>query len=263
MPEFLTLDDIDVRGKRVLLRADLNVPVKDGVVSDATRIERLAPTVEALLAKGAAVVMMSHFGRPKGRDPKLSLRPVLTPLRRALGGRTIAFAEDCIGPAAESVVGGLRPGEVALLENLRFHPGEEQNEPAFARALAALGEVYVDDAFSAAHRAHASIAALAHGAAALCWRELEIGIPISAVTSRAASSVRASRAAARRSRASARSAAGRVAQLPSSNARLAERTARSTSTPTADGTAPTTSSVAGLTMVITSGDAEPTSRPPA
>ena len=161
MPEFLTLDDIDVRGKRVLLRADLNVPVKDGVVSDATRIERLAPTVEALLAKGAAVVVMSHFGRPKGRDPKLSLRPVLTPLRRALGGRTIAFAEDCIGPAAESVVGGLRPGEVALLENLRFHPGEEQNEPAFARALAALGEVYVDDAFSAAHRAHASIAALA------------------------------------------------------------------------------------------------------
>ena len=161
MPEFLTLDDIDVRGKRVLLRADLNVPVKDGVVSDATRIERLAPTVEALLAKGAAVVVMSHFVRPKGRDPKLSLRPVLTPLRRALGGRTIAFAEDCIGPAAESVVGGLRPGEVALLENLRFHPGEEQNEPAFARALAALGEVYVDDAFSAAHRAHASIAALA------------------------------------------------------------------------------------------------------
>jgi len=159
---FLTLDDIELRGKRVLLRADLNVPVKDGVVTDATRIERLAPTIEKLIAKGAAVVVMSHFGRPKGApDPKLSLRPVLAPLRRALGGREIAFAEDCIGEKAERVVGALRPGQVALLENLRFHPGEEANSLAFARALAALGEVYVDDAFSAAHRAHASIAALA------------------------------------------------------------------------------------------------------
>jgi phosphoglycerate kinase len=161
MPEFQTLDDVDVRGKRVLVRADLNVPVKDGVVSDATRIERLAPTITALIDKGAAVVVMSHFGRPKGPDPKLSLRPVLEPLRRALGGRQIAFAEDCIGDKAERVVGALRPGQVALLENLRFHPGEEQNSPDFARQLAALGEVYVDDAFSAAHRAHASIAALA------------------------------------------------------------------------------------------------------
>ena len=162
MPKpFLTLDDIDVRGKRVLVRADLNVPVKDGKVTDATRIERLAPTIEALLAKGAAVVVMSHFGRPKGPDPKLSLRPVLAPLSRALGGRDIAFAEDCVGPAAERVVKALQPGQVGLLENLRFHPGEEENSPDFARALAALGEVYVDDAFSAAHRAHASIAAIA------------------------------------------------------------------------------------------------------
>jgi phosphoglycerate kinase len=163
MPNFLTLDDIDVRGKRLLLRADLNVPVKDGRVTDATRIERLAPTIEALLGKGAAVVVISHFGRPKGRpDPALSLRPLIAPLRQALGGREVVFAADCIGEPAKQVVAALRPGQVALLENLRFHPGEEANSPDFARALAELGEVYVDDAFSAAHRAHASIAALAH-----------------------------------------------------------------------------------------------------
>ena len=162
MPDFLTLDDIDVRGKRVLLRADLNVPVRDGVVTDATRIERLAPTIETLIGKGAAVVVMSHFGRPDGKpDTKFSLRPVLAPLRRALGGREVGFAEDCVGEKAERAVGALRPGQVVLLENLRFHSGEEANSPDFARALAALGEVYIDDAFSAAHRAHASIAALA------------------------------------------------------------------------------------------------------
>ena len=174
MPRFLTLDDIDVRGKRVLLRADLNVPVKDGKVTDATRIERLAPTIEALLGNGAAVVVMSHFGRPKGRpDPELSLRPVIAPLRRALGGRGIAFAEDCIGEPARRVVAALEPGAVALLENLRFHPGEEANSPDFAKALAELGEVYVDDAFSAAHRAHASIAALAHLLPAAAGRLME------------------------------------------------------------------------------------------
>jgi phosphoglycerate kinase len=163
VPKFLTLDDIDVCGKRVLLRADLNVPVKDGRVTDATRIERLAPTIEALLGKGAAVVVMSHFGRPKGRpDPALSLRPLVATLRQALGGREVGFATDCIGEPAKQVVAALMPGQVALLENLRFHPGEEANSADFARALAELGEVYVDDAFSAAHRAHASIAALAH-----------------------------------------------------------------------------------------------------
>jgi phosphoglycerate kinase len=163
MPKYRTLDDIDVRGKRVLLRADLNVPVKDGRVTDATRIERLAPTIEALLGKGAAVVVMSHFGRPKGKpDPALSLRRLVAPLSAAIGGRPVAFAEDCIGEEAKRVIAGLRPGEVALLENLRFHKGEEENSPEFARALAELGDVYVDDAFSAAHRAHASIEALAH-----------------------------------------------------------------------------------------------------
>ena len=174
MPNFLTIDDIDVRGKRVLLRADLNVPVKDGRVSDATRIERLAPTIEALIGKGAAIVVMSHFGRPNGKpDPSLSLRPIIPALQQALGGREIAFAEDCIGEAARRVVAGLRPGQVALLENLRFHPGEEANSPDFARALAELGEVYVDDAFSAAHRAHASIAALAQLLPAAAGRQME------------------------------------------------------------------------------------------
>jgi phosphoglycerate kinase len=163
MARFRILDDLDVRNRTVLLRADLNVPVKDGVVTDATRIERLAPTIATLIARSAKVVLMSHFGRPQGRpDPEFSLRPLVAPLQRAIGGPSVAFATDCIGEEAKRVVAALRPGEVALLENLRFHKGEEANSPEFARALAELGEVYVDDAFSAAHRAHASIAALAH-----------------------------------------------------------------------------------------------------
>ena len=178
MAKFQTLDDIDVRGKRVLLRADLNVPVKDGVVTDATRIERLAPTIETLIEKGAKVVLMSHFGRPDGRpNPAFSLRLLVGSLSKAIGGREVAFASDCIGNEAKRVVAALRPGQVALLENLRFHRGEEENSPDFARALAELGDVYVDDAFSAAHRAHASIAALAHllPAAAGKLMEAELG----------------------------------------------------------------------------------------
>jgi phosphoglycerate kinase len=162
MPRFHTIDDLDVADKRVLLRADLNVPVKDGKVTDATRIERLAPTIEALAARGAKTVVMSHFGRPKGVDPSQSLRALAEPLSRAIGGRTVHFASDCVGPEAKQVVDTLKPGEVALLENLRFHPEEEKNDVGFAKQLAELGDVYVDDAFSAAHRAHASIAALAH-----------------------------------------------------------------------------------------------------
>jgi phosphoglycerate kinase len=162
MPKFRTLDDIDVRGKRVLLRADLNVPMKNGIVTDMTRIERLAPTIEALIGKGAKVIVMSHFGRPEGkRNAAFSLRPLVAPLGRAIGGRDVVFAEDCIGEEAKRVVSALKPGQVALLENLRFHKEEEANSPDFARALAELGDVYVDDAFSAAHRAHASIDALA------------------------------------------------------------------------------------------------------
>jgi phosphoglycerate kinase len=122
MPRFRTLDDLEVAGKRVLVRADLNVPVKDGQVIDATRIDRLAPTIEALVGKGAKVVVLSHFGRPKGPDPSQSLRPLVEPLSRAIGGRAVHFAPDCIGPEAERVVNALKPGEVALLENLRFHP---------------------------------------------------------------------------------------------------------------------------------------------
>jgi len=161
MGKFRTLDDIDVRGKRVLLRADLNVPVKDGLVTDATRIERLAPTIKALIDRGAKVIVMSHFGRPKsGPDPALSLRALIAPLEKVIG-RKVAFASDCIGDEAKRVVVALEPGQAALLENLRFHKGEEANSPDFARALAELGDIYVDDAFSAAHRAHASIDALA------------------------------------------------------------------------------------------------------
>src|SRR5256886_621601 len=162
MARFRTLDDLDVDNKTVLLRADLNVPVRDGVVTDSTRIERLAPTIEALIARGAKVVVMSHFGRPNdGPDPALSLRPLVAPLEKAIGGREVAFATDCVGREAKRMVAALRPGQVALLENLRFHKGEEANSPDFARTLAELGDVYVDDAFSAAHRAHASIEALA------------------------------------------------------------------------------------------------------
>ena len=163
MPKFKTIDGIDVAGKRVLLRADLNVPMKDGKVQDATRIERLAPTIDELAGKGARVVVLSHFGRPKGKpDPKESLKPLVPALQQALGSRTVKFAGDCVGPEAENAVAALRNGEVLLLENTRFHKGEEDNDPAFAKALATLGDLYVNDAFSAAHRAHASTEGVAH-----------------------------------------------------------------------------------------------------
>jgi phosphoglycerate kinase len=173
MPRFRTLDDLDVAGKRVLVRADLNVPVRDGKVTDATRIERLAPTIAAIIERGGKPVVMSHFGRPKGPDPSQSLRPLVEPLSRAAGGRPVRFAPDCVGPEAERVVAALQPGEIALLENLRFHPGEEKNDLDFARRLAALGELYIDDAFSAAHRAHASIEALAHLLPAAAGRNMQ------------------------------------------------------------------------------------------
>ncbi len=169
-----TLDDLEVAGKRVLVRADLNVPMRAGVVSDATRIQRLAPTLIERADRGAAVVVMSHFGRPTGRrDETMSLRPLTKSLGAVLGGRPIVFADDCIGPAAESVTSALEPGQIALLENLRFHPGEEANDPDFARALAALGDIYVNDAFSAAHRAHASTEAIARLLPAVAGRLMQ------------------------------------------------------------------------------------------
>jgi phosphoglycerate kinase len=152
----------DVKGKRVLVRADLNVPVKDGLVTDATRLERLLPGLQDLSARGARVVVISHFGRPKdGPDPGLSLAPVAKELGRLLG-KPVRFVAECIGPGAESAVAALAPGEIAVLENLRFHKGEERNDPEFAGKLARCGDIYVNDAFSAAHRAHASTEGLAH-----------------------------------------------------------------------------------------------------
>ena len=162
MTEFKTIDDLDVAGRRVLVRVDLNVPIKDGKVVDGTRIVRLTPTLDELARRGARVVLLSHFGRPNGKVAKdLSLRPVVAPLADALK-RPVAFAEDCVGPAAERAVAALGNGDIVLLENLRFHPEEEANDPAFAKRLAALGDVYVNDAFSCAHRAHASTEAIAH-----------------------------------------------------------------------------------------------------
>lgn len=153
---FRTLDDLTVKGQRVLVRADLNVPVADGKVTDATRIARQAPTIRDLAAAGARVVVLSHFDRPKGKVvPSMSLRVLVEPLSKAVG-RPVAFADDCIGPKAQAAVAALKDGEVLLLENTRFHKGEEDNDPAMAQELAALGDIYVNDAFSAAHRAHAS-----------------------------------------------------------------------------------------------------------
>ena len=159
---FRTLDDLDVKGKRVLVRADLNVPVKDGVVTDATRIARQAPTIKELADKGARVIVLSHFDRPKGKVvPSMSLKVLVQPLSDAVG-RKVAFADDCIGPKAEAAVAALKDGDVLLLENTRFHKGEEDNDAGMAKELAALGDIFVNDAFSAAHRAHASTEGVAH-----------------------------------------------------------------------------------------------------
>jgi phosphoglycerate kinase len=173
-----TLDDLDVARRTVLVRLDLNVPMQDGEVTDATRIERSVPTVKELLANGAKVVILAHFGRPKGkREAAMSLKPLCGPLGDALGAQ-VAFAEDCIGEPARRAVAALRPGQVLLLENLRFHAAEEANEPAFARQLAGLGDAYVNDAFGTAHRAHASTVGIAEilpaYAGLLMEREIEM-----------------------------------------------------------------------------------------
>ncbi len=174
---FKTLDGVDVQGKRVLLRADLNVPVRDGKIGDLTRIERLSPTIRELAEAGARVIVVSHFDRPGGqRVETMSLRPISAALRDVLG-LDVFFADDCLGPVAEDAVARLEPGQVLVLENTRFHAGEEENDPEMARRLASLADIYVNDAFSAAHRAHASTEGVARHlpshAGRLMQRELE------------------------------------------------------------------------------------------
>jgi phosphoglycerate kinase len=159
---FRTLDNVEVKGKRVIVREDFNVPLQEGVVSDDTRLAVAVPTIEKLRAGGAKVILISHFDRPKGkRVDSMSLKPVVAPLAKLIGA-PVAFADDCIGETAAKAVAAMGDGDVLLLENLRFHAGEEANDAGFAKALAANGDLYVDDAFSAAHRAHASTEALAH-----------------------------------------------------------------------------------------------------
>jgi len=158
---FRKLDQADLCGKRVLLRVDLNVPMEGGKVGDLTRIERVVPTIREVADHGGKAILLSHLGRPKGRDPKLSPRPVAAAVAQVIG-RPVAFAEDCIGNEAAAAVAAMRPGDILCLENTRFHPGEEKNDPSFVAALAALGDIWVNDAFSAAHRAHASTEGLGH-----------------------------------------------------------------------------------------------------
>ncbi|WP_276198995.1 phosphoglycerate kinase [Chelatococcus sp. XZ-Ab1] len=170
---FRTLDEAQVKGRRVLLRVDLNVPMENGRVSDATRIERVVPTIREIADNGGRVVLLAHFGRPKGKpEPKDSLRPVAAAVAEHIG-RRVAFAEDCIGEAATEAVDALKDGDIVLLENTRFHAGEEQNDTDFVKALAANGDLYVNDAFSAAHRAHASTEGLAHVLPAYAGRTMQ------------------------------------------------------------------------------------------
>ncbi len=172
MTAFRTLDQVDVRSKRVLLRVDLNVPMENGKVSDLTRIERVAPTVAEIADKGGKVILLSHFGRPKARDPKESLKPVADVLATVLK-RPVGFADDCIGPAAEAAVTAMKTGDIVCLENTRFHKGEEKNDIAFVADLAKLGDIWVSDAFSVAHRAHASTEGLGHKLPAYAGRAMQ------------------------------------------------------------------------------------------
>ncbi len=173
MAAFRTIDQLEAKGKRVLVRADLNVPMKGSAVSDTARIDQAATTIRDLAAKGARVVVLSHFGRPDGkRVEAMSLKPILGTLSKAVG-KPVAFANDCIGPDAEAAVAALKDGDVVLLENTRFHAEEEKNDPRFVAALAKLGDAYVNDAFSAAHRAHATTEGLAHRLPAFAGRGMQ------------------------------------------------------------------------------------------
>ena len=173
MNAFRTLDSADLKGKRVLVRVDLNVPMENGKVSDATRIDRVLPTIVEIADKGGKVILLAHFGRPKGGpDEANSLRPVAAAVAEHLG-RPVAFASDCVGEVAAKAIAGMKDGDVLLLENTRFHKGEEKNDPAFAAELAKLGDIYVNDAFSAAHRAHASTEGVAHLLPAYAGRAMQ------------------------------------------------------------------------------------------
>jgi phosphoglycerate kinase len=169
---FRTLDEVDVKGKRVLVRVDLNVPVENGRVSDTTRIERVAPTISEIADKGGKVILLSHFGRPKGRDAAQSLKPVAPAIASVLK-RPVAFAEDCVGDRAAAAVEAMKPGDILCLENTRFHPGETRNDPDFVAQLAALGDIFVNDAFSVAHRAHASVEGLGRRLPAYAGRAMQ------------------------------------------------------------------------------------------
>ena len=172
MPNFRTLDDVDVKGKRVLLRVDLNVPMEQGRVTDATRLERVAPTITEISTKGGKVILLAHFGRPRERDPKESLKPVAAALSQLIK-RPVAFAEDCIGDVAQRAVAAMQDGDILCLENTRFHKEEEKNDPGFVAELAKLGDIWVNDAFSAAHRAHASTEGLGHKLPAYAGRTMQ------------------------------------------------------------------------------------------
>jgi phosphoglycerate kinase len=173
MSAFRTLDQADVKGKRVLIRVDLNVPMENGQVSDDTRLRAAAPTISEVSLKGGKAILLSHFGRPKGRDEKQSLKSVVPALAKAVG-KPVTFANDCIGADAERAIAAMKPGDILVLENTRFHAGEEKNAPEFVAALAGLGDIYVNDAFSAAHRAHASTEGLAHKLPAFAGRSMQM-----------------------------------------------------------------------------------------
>src|SRR3954447_6450600 len=172
MKTFRTLDDVDVKGQRVLLRVDLNVPMDNGHVSDATRLERVAPTITEIATKGGKVILLAHFGRPKGRDAKDSLKPVAAALADVLK-KPVAFAEDCIGEVAAKAIAAMQDGDILCLENTRFHKEEERNDPSFVAELAKLGDLWVNDAFSAAHRAHATTEGLGHKLPAFAGRTMQ------------------------------------------------------------------------------------------
>jgi phosphoglycerate kinase len=169
---FRTLDSADLSGKRVLVRVDLNVPMENGRITDSTRIERVAPTITEISQKGGKVILLAHFGRPKGRDPKESLKPVAADLARILK-KPVAFADDCVGEAAEKAVAAMRNGDILLLENTRFHKEEEKNDAGFVEKLAKLGDIYFNEAFSAAHRTHATTEGLAHKLPAYAGRTMQ------------------------------------------------------------------------------------------